>query len=254
VTGNGHNLLEIRDLRKSYGETRALRGMNLQGQAGTVHTVFGENGSGKSTMVKILSGIITPDTGQVLLAGEALTHFSPKAVARLGIVPVMQEVLVAPNRSVIENIFLGYDGLFRRRIPRGQRRERAGEVLARITRTPIDLDSLTGILPLAQQQLVVIARAFVHEPRILVLDEATAALDIEERETLFGAIRKFVADGRLVIYISHRVDEVLSLSDYVTVLHVGRDVGSVSSEALSAERLLEMVSTAPVHEEENDAS
>jgi ribose transport system ATP-binding protein len=250
VNKNGEFLLEIKELHKSYGETRALRGMNLRGRAGTVHTVFGENGSGKSTMVKILSGIIAPDRGEVLLAGVPITRYEPRPVHEMGIVPVLQEVLIAPNRSVLENIFLGYDGLFRRKLPRNQRRTVATAALKRITRSQIDLDALAGALPLAKQQLVVIARAFVHNPRILILDEATATLDIEERDTLFEAINDFISEGRLVIFISHRVDEVLQLSHDVTVLHVGRDVASVSGDQLSAEGLLELVSTATQFEEE----
>src|SRR4051794_23997388 len=93
----------------------------MQCQPGTVHTVFGENGSGKSTLVKILSGIIAPDQGQIHVDGQPVTTFDPSAIRRLGIAPVLQEVLVAPNRSAIENIFLGYDGLFRRRISRSNR-------------------------------------------------------------------------------------------------------------------------------------
>jgi ribose transport system ATP-binding protein len=244
LSTNGNLLLEIRNLKKSYGETRALVGLDLAGQAGTVHTVFGENGSGKSTMVKILSGIIGPDSGEIRLGGEPITKFEPRAVHLQGIMPVLQEVLIAPNRSVLDNIFLGYDGLFRRKLPRERRPEVALATLSRITKTRIELDRLAGALPLAQQQLVVIARALVRDPRILILDESTAALDIEDREHLFQAIREFVAAQRLVIFISHRVDEVLELSDVVTVLHNGRTVAAVPQTELTAPRLLELVSSA----------
>lgn len=253
MKANGEVLLEIRDLWKSYGETRALRGLDLRGRAGTVHTVFGENGSGKSTMVKILSGIIAPDKGEILLDGTPIHRYEPKAIHNLGIVPVLQEVLIAPNRSVLDNIFLGFDGLLRRKISRTQRYEVATATLANITNTRIDLDAVAGTLPLAQQQLVVIARAFVYAPRILILDEATAALDIEERDTLFKAVNQFVADGRLVIFISHRVDEVLQLSHDVTVLHIGRNIASVPREELSAARLLDLVSSASKFAEEESS-
>jgi ribose transport system ATP-binding protein len=151
---------------------------------------------------------------------------------------------------VLNNIFLGYDGLLRRKISRAKRYEVATATLANITNTRIDLDAVAGTLPLAQQQLVVIARAFVYAPRILILDEATAALDIEERDTLFKAVNQFVADGRLVIFISHRVDEVLQLSHDVTVLHIGRNIASVPREELSAARLLDLVSSAAKFAEE----
>lgn len=241
MTNTWQPALDVIDLQKRYGETRALVSLNLRCEPGTVHTVFGENGSGKSTFVKILSGIIAPDQGQIRVNGQPVTTFSPVSMRRLGIVPVLQEVLVAPNRSVVENIFLGYDGLFRRRISKAHRLELARETLARITNMPIPLDQLVGTLPLPQQQLIVIARALVHDPRILILDEATATLDIGDRETLFKAIRAFIAEGRAVIYISHRIDEVLELSDHVTVLRSGKAVATVPRAELSAARLLSLV-------------
>lgn len=241
MTGNMHLALDVRDLQKSYGETRALVSLDLQCEPGTIHTVFGENGSGKSTFVKIISGIIAPDHGSILVTGVPVTQFSPMAMRGLGIAPVLQEVLVAPNRSVVENIFLGYDRLFQRRITRERRLEVARETLARISKVSINLQQIVGTLPLPQQQLIVIARALIHDPRILILDEATAALDIGDRETLFAAIREFVAGGRLVIYISHRLDEVLEYSNRVTVLRSGKTVATVERADLSAEKLLSLV-------------
>jgi ribose transport system ATP-binding protein len=154
---------------------------------------------------------------------------------------VLQEVLVAPNRSVLDNIFLGFDGLFRRRIPREARRLLAAEALARITRTRLDFNSPVGALPLAQQQLIVIARALVRDPSILILDEVTSALDIEDRESLFACIRQFVSSGRLVIFISHRIDEVLGLSDEITILRNGASVATVPAAGLDAAQLLDLV-------------
>lgn len=241
MTGGASLALDVRDLQKSYGETRALVSLDLQCEPGTIHTIFGENGSGKSTFVKIISGIITPDHGSILVNGRQVTQFNPLAIRQLGIASVLQEVLVAPNRSVVENIFLGYDGLFQRRIARERRLEVARETLARISRVSIDPQQIVGAVPLPHQQLIVIARALVHDPRILVLDEATAALDIGDRETLFAAIREFVAGGRLVIYISHRLDEVLEYSSRVTVLRNGKTVATVERADLSAEKLLSLV-------------
>ncbi len=234
-------VLDAAGVRKSYGETRALVGLDLQCRRGTVHTVFGENGSGKSTLVKILSGIIGPDEGRVEVNGAPVRRFEPNAMRALGIAPVLQEVLVAPNRSILDNIFLGFDGLLRRRIPREERAPLAARTLARITKTRLDLDCQVGGLPLAQQQLIVIARALVRDPSILILDEVTAALDIDDRETLFACIREFVAGGRLVVFISHRIDEVLGLSDEITVLRSGRTVARVPAAGLDAAQLLDLV-------------
>jgi len=233
--------LEVRDLYKSYGETRALQGVSVTFAPGTVHTILGENGSGKSTMVKILSGIIGPDKGELRVNGTPVNNYSPNTMRRFGIAPVLQEVLVAPNRSVLENIFLGYDGLFKRRISYRDRADRAVRALGHISKLPFDLDQAVGTLPLSSQQLVVIARALVRDPQILILDESTAALDVNERDTFFEAIRSFVADGKLVIFISHRIDEVLELSDFVTVLRNGKTVDTVPRADLHVDRLLHLL-------------
>ena len=240
-SGTKHIMLDVSELHKSYGETRALVALSLRCQRGTVHTVFGENGSGKSTLVKILSGIIGPDAGHVAIDNLAVMRFSPNAMRALGVAPVFQEVLVAPNRSVLDNIFLGFDGLVRRRLPRVDRPALASDALAKITAARLDLNRLVGTLPLAQQQLVVIARALVRNPSILILDEVTAALDMADREALFGYIHDFVSSGRLVIFISHRIDEVLELSDEITVLRSGTTVATVSCRGLCAAELLELV-------------
>jgi len=213
-------VLDLKDVHKRYGETRALEALDLHCQPGTVHTVFGENGSGKSTFVKILSGIIAPDRGVIRVNGQAVTHYSPLHMRRLGIVPVLQEVLVAPNVTVLDNIFMGYDGLFRRRLTRAQRLDRAQAVLAQITRMPLNLDQLVDTVPLPQQQLIVIARALLHDPSILILDEATAALDTESERLVQDALNRLMPD-RTTLVIAHRLSTI-EHADQVLVLDQGR--------------------------------
>ena len=134
-------MLEIRSLSKRYGETVALDGASVSFAAGTVHTVMGENGSGKSTLVKLLSGIVSPDQGEILVDGAALRAAAIRPPSRrAGFATVFQEVLVAPDRNVIDNILLGYDGLFARRVPRDERRAAVADILSRCARTVIDLD------------------------------------------------------------------------------------------------------------------
>src|SRR5258708_18504833 len=232
--GSSQLALDLKNVSKSYGETRALTALDLQCKPGTVHTIFGENGSGKSTLVKVLSGIIAPDQGEVWINGVRAQNFSPGGMRRLGIAAVLQEVLVAPNQSALQNVFMGYDGLFTRRIGRQERIKVARDILARLSKTPIPLEQLVEKLPLQQQQIVVIARALVRDPRILILDEASGTLDIEDRETLFKAGRQFVADGRLVIFTPNRIDEVLEISDAVTGLRNGKLVMTVSCDGLKA--------------------
>jgi ribose transport system ATP-binding protein len=235
-------LLEVRDLSKAFGETRALASCDVTADRSQVHAVLGENGSGKSTLVKILSGVIAPDSGELRIAGARTTEFSPGAARDAGIASVLQEVLVAPNRTVVDNIFLGHDAFVRRSHSRAERRERGHAALAQVTQTPPHLDAFVGDLPLSQRQLVTIARALVREPRILILDEATSALDIGDREVLFEAIREVVAAGSLVIFISHRLEEVMEISDLVTVLRNGTSIKTLRRGEFEVHHLLRLMS------------
>ncbi|MCP4384946.1 MAG: sugar ABC transporter ATP-binding protein [Hyphomicrobiales bacterium] len=231
-------MLEIANLSKRYGETVALDDASIAFSAGTVHTIMGENGSGKSTLVKLLSGVVAPDRGEIRVDAVPFVGRTPAAFQAHGFATVFQEVLIAPDRNVIDNILLGYDGPFRRRMPRDRRRQAAADTLAHCARTAIDLDINAGWLPLATQQLVVLARALLRRPRILILDEATAALDFNDREIVFELIEGLAREGSLVLFVSHRMDEVLRLSHRITVLRSGRVVETLDRADASAERLL----------------
>lgn len=215
-------MLEIRGVSKRYGETVALSDASIAFRPGTIHTILGENGSGKSTMVKLLSGIVRPDSGAILVDGRAFSGGTPSAFQAAGFATVFQEVLIAPDRTVIDNILLGQDGLLWRRTPRHKRRDAAAAALSRFAVTEVPLDVPAGQLPLAAQQLVVLARAVARAPRVLVLDEITAALDFADREAVFSLMKKLAADGCLLLFITHRMDEVMSLSDRISILRSGR--------------------------------
>ena len=231
-------MLEIVNLSKRYGETVALDGATVSFAAGTVHTIMGENGSGKSTLVKLLSGIVAPDRGEVRLDGARFDGRNPPAFQRHGFATVFQEVLVAPDRTVTDNVLLGYDGIIHRRLPRRARRDTVREALALCTPGTVDPDAEAGHLPLATQQLVVLARALVRKPRILILDEVTAALDFTDRETVFTLIERLAREGCLILFISHRMDEVMRLSHRITVLRSGKMVETLDRADATPELLL----------------
>lgn len=234
-----HNLT-IENLAKRYGETVALTGANVAFTPG-IHTILGENGSGKSTMLKILSGVVTPTEGRVVLNGAEIQPRDPADMQKLGLSTVFQEVLIAPHRSVLENIFIGTDTLLSRRIDKTVRIKAARAVLAALAKEPIDIHTLAGDLPLAAQQIVVLARAFVRRPSILLLDEATAALDIGDRDMVFEIIEDYAASGNIVIFISHRLEEVKRLSDQVTVLRSGQVIETLPRDRISSQLLLELM-------------
>jgi len=234
-------LLEMTRIGKSFGRTRALDDVDLRVEEGTVHTVLGENGSGKSTLVKALSGVVAPDNGDIAIGGTTRPLSSPREARAVGVATVFQEVLVSPNRSVEDNVLLGLDGPFRRRVPRSERKKKAATALAQVSDEDIPLHVETGRLDLMQQHQVAVARAFAMDPRLLILDESTAALDIPARDALFRAVRRLTATGAAVVFISHRLDEVLELSDVVTVLRSGRKIANLNSETLSERRLLTLL-------------
>jgi ABC-type sugar transport system ATPase subunit len=238
-------LLTASGLQKRFGATQALRAAALELRAGEVLSVMGENGSGKSTLVKILAGVHRPDAGTIELASHGrLDVRTPRASLAAGIVTVFQEVLTIPGRSVVENIWLGSEGLFRAPMSARERRERAYDVLANLLRTVPDLDTPIGRLSLSDCQACAIARALVRPSRVLIFDEATSALDVETRDRLFAQLRVATARGAGVLFISHRMDEVEEISDRVTVMRSGESVGTMLRGEASSQELVRMMTGA----------
>lgn len=234
--------LEVRGLQRSFGSTRALADCTLTGRLGTVHALLGENGSGKSTLVKILSGVLAPDRGEIIVQGSQIDRFSPAEASSRGVATVFQELLNVPSRSVLDNVFLGEETGFRHEKTRSIRVARARHVLARLGLDAIDVDAPVESLPLSVQQQVAIGRALHREPRILVLDEATSALDVKAQELLFGVLKEELSRGVLVLFITHRMNEIMSLADEVTVLRSGATVAVVARNDIRPERLLGLMS------------
>jgi ribose transport system ATP-binding protein len=214
-------------LHKRFGPTVALAGVSLTCEGGGVHGLIGENGAGKSTFVKILSGVIRPDGGSVTLDGVQIGLGSPREARRAGIVTAFQELRLVPYMSVARNLMLGREphGAFgfvsERRLEQA-----AAQELHAVGVDDIHVDVLVGNLPLGARQKLEIARALLQHPRVLLLDEPTSALTARDVEWLFQAVRRHAATGRAVLFVSHRLAEIRRVCDRITVLRDGAVVGS----------------------------
>jgi ABC-type sugar transport system ATPase subunit len=222
-------LLSLSSVQKRYGGVRALRGANFEIRAaGVVHGLLGENGSGKSTLLGILSGQVRPDGGEILVEGERVSFATPADALARGIAMVSQETAVAPQLSVTENILLG--GRLVRSVTGinwRASRERAAAVLERLG-LDYDLDAPVARLRPDQRQMIEIARALSMEARVLILDEPTSSLTDDEVASLFEVLANLKRNGVSTIFVSHRLGEILSICDEVTVLRDGCDVESGS--------------------------
>ena len=237
--------LRVSDLAKAFGPTQALRSCTFELRASEVHCIVGENGSGKSTLVKILSGVHAPDSGAIELHGQAAGALSsPRRAAAAGIATVFQEVLVVEPRSVLDNVWMGTDGVFATKVPSAQRRERATQVLDALLGQAPPLDMPVERLSLSERQACCLARALVRNPRILILDEATSALDVQTRDRLFAIVRERAAAGVSTIFISHRMDEIADIGDRCTVMRSGDTVATLERGEASAQELVRLMTGA----------
>ena len=236
-------LLEIKGISKSFPGVKALKDVSIDLSHGEILGLCGENGAGKSTMMKLLTGIYQADEGgQILVEGELIDVDGPREAQDLGINIIHQEFNLVPDLTVAQNIYLGREpkkfggSLIDDRALNSQ----TGELLSRLD-IPIDPRTYLRELSVARQQMVEIAKALSFDSRILVMDEPTAALTDSEVETLFTLVRNFVTDQTGVIYISHRMDEIKELTDRVSVLRDGEYVGTVDTAATPIREVIAMM-------------
>ncbi len=235
-------LVEAINITKRYDGVVALDRASFCCQPGTIHALVGENGAGKSTLVKILCGVVTPDAGTIQVRGRSVTIDSPATAMRLGIVAVFQELSLLPDLTVAENIFITDPprtrlGLIDRKILY----QRARDLLARLGFHHLDPDALVRELPLAQRQLVEIAKAISRDPQVLILDEGTSALTMQEVQAVFDIMKWLHAQNRSVIFISHRMEEVEEIADTITIFRDGRNVASFPAGTVSHDEMVQMM-------------
>ncbi len=233
--------LELREIAKAFGRVQALDGVSLAVRAGEVHGLIGENGAGKSTLVKVISGIVEPDSGEIRLDGRPIRPATPLEAARAGIGLVHQELALVPHLSVADNLFLGQEAVGRGRLLDRRGMRRRAEAALRELGSPIDPRSTVASLSVASRQMVEIARVLLRDVRIVIFDEPTAALSPSESEQLFAVIRRLAGQGRAIVYISHRLTEIESLADTVTVLKDGRRVTTRPAAQMSTDSMVRLM-------------
>lgn len=235
-------MLQVRGLTKTFAGVTALNNVQLSVRKGEVHALMGENGAGKSTFMKILIGLLKPDSGEILFDGQPLHVKGVSDALRKGISMIHQEILMVPELTVAQNIFLGRE--LTHRFP-GWLNDRtvcqkAEEILAQIGVT-IDVRTPMKYLSVAEMQMVEIAKAISNDARIIIMDEPTSAISDKEVATLFSIIKDLTRKGVAIIYISHKMDEIFSIADTITVLRDGKYIATNPASSINSNQLIAMM-------------
>ena len=234
-------LLEMRDIRKSFLGMEVLHGVGLDCNAGEIHAVVGENGAGKSTLMKVLAGVHPPDAGEVLIDGQAVSFSHPVQAQAAGVAIIYQEFNLLPDRTVAENVFVNREPTRHGWVDIRAMERRTEELLEEVGEVSFGPRTLVRNLSTAQQQVVEIVKALSLDARILVLDEPTAALAEHEVEVLFTLLRRLRERGLGMLYISHRLREIFSICDRITVLKDGELVATLPTAEVDTGKLISLM-------------
>lgn len=233
--------LEMKQVSKQFPGTLAVDHVDFAVRTGEVHALMGENGAGKSTLMKMLAGSFSDYTGEIFICGKPVTLGTPKQAKKEGIAMMYQELSVAYNRTVEENLFVGELPVKGGMVDQKKLREEALEILKKVRLESIDPGMLMKHVSQHQQQLIELAKVLHHEPKILVMDEPTSALSSEEVELLFEIIREIKQRGISIVYISHHLHEIFEVADRVTVLRDGQKIDTRDMCDVTKEELVEMM-------------
>jgi simple sugar transport system ATP-binding protein/D-xylose transport system ATP-binding protein len=236
-------LLSLRGISKTFGAVAALTGVDLDVEAGAVVAVVGDNGAGKSTLVKVLAGVHPPDAGSITFESRAVRIPSPAAAQQLGIATVFQDLALCENLNVIENLFLGRE-LRGMRLDDVAMEVRSRELLRQLSAKIPSVRAPVAALSGGQRQTVAIARSLLGEPKVVILDEPTAALGVAQTAEVLNLIDRLRERGHGVIMISHNMDDVLAVADTVAVLRLGRNNGLFDAAETSSEEIVKAITGA----------
>ena len=226
----------VQDATKSFGVTKALNGVNFKANFGEIHAIVGGNGCGKSTLAKVISGVLPLDKGKVSIMGQSPN--SPIEAQRAGIATVFQEVMIAEEATVYENLFIGYDSFFGKKLAHRERVEKAASIMLELAGEFVDPYTIASQLSLGMKAWITIGRAFLRNPKVLILDESSAALDFDSTERLFAKMRALRDEGAAIFIVTHRIAELVRISDRATVMRDGIDVGVLAGDEITEKNLL----------------
>lgn len=233
-------LLRLKDINKSFGNIHVLKDINLEIKAGEVHVLLGENGAGKSTLIKILTGAYSKDSGEMYWNEEKVEIKSPLDAMDIGISPIYQELNLIPELTVYENIFLGNELRKGKLLDRKEMKRKSKEFL-KILGQDISPDAIVSSLGIGKQQLVEIAKAFTVNAKLIIMDEPTSSLSESESTQLLETIEKLKKQGIAIIYISHRLEEIVKIGDTLSVLRDGRKIESLPVEGTTTDKMIELM-------------
>jgi D-xylose transport system ATP-binding protein len=243
-------LLDLSGVSKRFGAVQALTDVDFEAHAGRVTALVGDNGAGKSTLVKIISGIISMDSGEYQFEGRPVHVNSPHAATALGIATVYQDLALSDNLDVVANLFLGRERLSGSKLLNETSMERqATGVLKRLSVRIPSVRTQVASLSGGQRQSVAIARSMLGEPKLVVLDEPTAALGVAQTAQVLQLIRTLREQGLGVVVISHNLADVFEVADYITVLRLGRQVGVLEAKRTNSEEVVAAITGANLREE-----
>jgi len=237
-------ILELRDINKSFGPVDVLKNVDFAAYAGQVTALVGDNGAGKSTLVKCISGTYSIDSGQYLFEGKPVTVHAPRDASALGIEIVYQDLALADNLDIVQNMFLGRERLKGIVLDEGSMERSAQETLASLSvRTVKSVRQRVASLSGGQRQTVAIAKAVLWESKVVILDEPTAALGVAQTAQVLDLVRRLADRGVAVVLISHNMNDVLSVADRITVLYLGETAGQVKRSDVNQQQLVELITT-----------
>ena len=230
----------VQDVHKSFGVTKALDGCSFSANFGEIHAIVGPNGCGKSTLAKVLSGVLPIDRGKVSILGHTPT--SPVMARDLGIATVFQEVMIADEASVVDNLFIGSDNFWYKSLTHREKVKKAEVLMEELVGEYVDPNTLAINLSLPIKAWITIGRAFLrNNTKVLILDESSAALDFDSTERLFNKMRQMRDNGVAVFIVTHRIAELIRISDKATVMRDGVDVGVLEKKDITEKNLLSLM-------------